>query len=79
MRVDVGGYQQRRREALVRFARQTAEQVKDSGVAVSMEPMPAYDRKVVHDTINDLAGVQSRSEGEEPRRQVLIVPDVTAD
>lgn len=79
MRVDVGGYQQRRREALVRFARQTAEQVKDSGVAVSMEPMPAYDRKVVHDTINDLAGVQSRSEGEEPRRQVLIVPDVPAD
>lgn len=79
IRVDVGGYQERRRVALVRFARQVAEQVQKSGVAVSMEPMPAFDRKVVHDTVNTLDGVSSRSEGEDPRRQVLILPDDLAD
>lgn len=79
LRVDVGGYQERRRAALVRFARQVADQVQETGVAVSMEPMPAFDRKVVHDTINTLDGVSSRSEGEDPRRQVLILPDDLAD
>ncbi len=79
LRVDVGGYQERRRAALVRFALQVAEQVQETGVAVSMEPMPAFDRKVVHDTINTLDGVSSRSEGEDPRRQVLILPEHLAD
>jgi spoIIIJ-associated protein len=79
LRVDVGGYQERRRGALVRFAQQMAEQVQDTGVAVSLEPMPAFDRKVVHDTVNTLAGVSSRSEGEDPRRQVLILPADLAD
>lgn len=79
MRVDVGGYQQRRRAALARFAQQVAEQVQGTGQAVSMEPMPAFDRKVVHDTINTLVGVSSRSEGEDPQRRVLILPDDVAD
>jgi spoIIIJ-associated protein len=79
LRVDVGGYQERRRAALVRFARQIAEQVQETGVAVSMEPMPAFDRKIVHDTVNTLDGVRSRSEGEDPRRQVLVLPDDVAD
>ncbi|MDQ3354270.1 MAG: Jag N-terminal domain-containing protein [Actinomycetota bacterium] len=79
LRVDVGGYQERRRAALVRFARQIAEQVQETGVAVSMEPMPAFDRKMVHDTVNTLDGVRSRSEGEDPRRQVLVLPDDVAD
>ncbi len=75
LRVDVGGYQERRRVALVRFARQVAEQVHETGTPVALEPMPAFDRKLVHDTINTVDGVSSRSEGEDPRRQVLIVPD----
>lgn len=75
IRVDVGGYQERRRAALVRFAVQVAEQVQQTGVAVSMEPMPAFDRKVVHDAINTLDGVSSRSEGEDPQRRVLILAD----
>ncbi len=79
LRVDVGGYQERRRAALVRFARQIAEQVQETGVAVSMEPMPAFDRKIVHDTVNTLDGVSSRSEGEDPRRQVLVLPEDVAD
>jgi spoIIIJ-associated protein len=75
LRVDVGGYRERRREALERFSRQIAEQVLSSGTATSLEPMGAADRKVVHDTINSIDGVHTVSEGEEPRRRVVVVPD----
>ena len=75
LRVDIGGYQQRRREALARFTREVATQVQSGGSPVSMEPMPAVDRKVVHDTVNTVEGVTSRSEGEDPRRWVVIQPD----
>ena len=75
LRVDVGGYQQRRREALQRFTREVADQVLSTGTAVSLEPMPPPDRKVVHDTVNPIDGVTTRSEGDEPKRRVLIVPE----
>lgn len=73
-RIDVSGYRQRRREALERFARSVADDVKESGVAKALEPMNAADRKIVHDTINELDGVATTSEGEEPRRRVVIQP-----
>jgi spoIIIJ-associated protein len=73
-RVDVGGYRERRREALERFTRQIAEQVLASGEATSLEPMNASDRKVVHDTVNTIDGVATTSEGEDPRRRVVISP-----
>ena len=79
LRVDVGGYQERRREALQRFTREVADQVLSTGAAVSLEPMPPPDRKVVHDTVNTIDGVITRSEGEEPARRVLIVPEDAAD
>ena len=74
VRIDVGGYRQRRREALERFTRQVAEQVVESGVQKVLEPMPASERKVVHDTANSIDGVKTLSEGEEPRRRVVIAP-----
>jgi spoIIIJ-associated protein len=75
VRVDVSGYRQRRREALARFTEQVADQVRASGTRKALEPMNAADRKVVHDTANELAGVHTVSEGEEPRRWVVIVPN----
>ena len=74
VRIDVGGYRQRRKEALVRFTRQLAAEVQESGVARSLEPMGAADRKIVHDTVNEMDGISTTSEGEEPRRRVVIVP-----
>ena len=74
IRLDIGGYRQRRREALERFATQVAEDVRTSGIAKALEPMHPADRKVVHDTVNDLEGVTTSSEGEEPRRRVVISP-----
>jgi spoIIIJ-associated protein len=73
-RIDVGGYRQRRREALERFTRSVADEVKASGVQKALEPMNASDRKVVHDTINEIDGVETTSEGEEPQRRVVILP-----
>jgi spoIIIJ-associated protein len=74
VRLDVAGYRQRRREALERFTQQVADQVKESGVQKALEPMNPADRKVVHDTVNDIDGVSTISEGEEPRRRVVIIP-----
>ena len=75
IRVDVGGYKQRRREALEAFTRQLADQVLDDGVTRALEPMPAPDRKVVHDTVIEIDGVDTISEGEEPRRRVVLVAE----
>ena len=72
--VDVGGYRKARREALERFTRDVAGQVLSTGVVRVLEPMPPADRKVVHDTINTIEGVSTSSEGEEPRRRVVIQP-----
>jgi spoIIIJ-associated protein len=72
--VDVGGYRQKRTEALARFAQQVAATVQQSGTRTVLEPMTAADRKVVHDAITDVDGVSTISEGEEPRRRVVVVP-----
>lgn len=73
--VDVAGYRKDRREALERFTRDVAAQVVTTGVVRVLEPMPPADRKVVHDTVNNIDGVSTSSEGEEPRRRVVIQPD----
>jgi spoIIIJ-associated protein len=75
VRIDVGGYRQRRREALQRFVRQVAAEVESSGVQKALEPMAAGDRKVVHDEVNLIEGVRTISEGEDPRRRVVIIPE----
>jgi spoIIIJ-associated protein len=72
--VDVAGYRAKRREALSEFARQLAERVRDEDAEQALEPMGASDRKVVHDVVAEMEGVSTTSEGEEPRRRVVIRP-----
>jgi spoIIIJ-associated protein len=72
--VDVAGYRAKRREALSEFARQLAERVRDEDAEQALEPMSASDRKVVHDVVAEVEGVATTSEGEEPRRRVVIRP-----
>ncbi len=72
--VDVAGYRRKRREALSGFATKLADEVLASGVAKALEPMSAADRKVVHDTIAEIDGVATISEGEDARRRVVIKP-----
>jgi spoIIIJ-associated protein len=75
LHVDIGGYRERRREALARFTTQVADEVRSTGQSRMLEPMSAPDRKVVHDTAATIAGVTSRSEGEDPQRRVVLDPD----
>lgn len=75
LRIDVAGYRVRRSEALTRFAQDVAGQVRESGESRSLEPMSSADRKVIHDALNDEDGVSSRSEGDDPNRRIVVVPD----
>lgn len=79
VRIDIGSYRQRRREALARFVRDQAAAVVESGVSRALEPMNAVDRKVVHDTVNEIDGVSTISEGQDPGRRVVIVPSASAE
>lgn len=72
--VDVAGYRAKRRIALEAFTRKIVAEVVESGEEQALEPMGAADRKVVHDTVNEIDGVETLSEGEDPRRYVVIRP-----
>ena len=74
LRVDIAGYRERRKEALGRFAQKVAEEVVATGQARRLEPMNSADRKIVHDTLIEVAGVSTRSEGEDPKRRVVVEP-----
>ncbi len=79
IRVDVGGYRKQRTEAIASFAVKAADKAVDNGVEVKLDPMPASDRKAVHDALTEDARVETRSIGAEPRRRVLIVPVAGGD
>ncbi|HUX05446.1 MAG TPA: RNA-binding cell elongation regulator Jag/EloR [Acidimicrobiales bacterium] len=72
--VDVAQYRERRVAALGRFAEKVAQEVVETGEERALEPMSAADRKAVHDALTDNSAVVTRSEGEEPRRFVVIAP-----
>ena len=76
LRVDVGGYRERRRVALGAFATQMAAEVTTSGVARVLEPMSSADRKIIHDTLSGVEGIATRSEGDDPNRRVIIAPAI---
>jgi spoIIIJ-associated protein len=71
--LDVSGHRASRRQALEERAVSVVAQVKESGAAVSLEPMSPFERKVVHDAVA-AAGLTSESEGVEPRRYVVVLP-----
>lgn len=72
--LDISGYRAEKREELVKLAGTTIAQVKESGEPVSLDAMTPFERKVVHDAVA-AAGLSSESEGVEPRRHVVVLPD----
>jgi len=70
--VDVQGIRSRRREALREYVTEAAARVRDDDVTVVFEVMSSADRKLVHDVVTELDGVASASEGEDPRRRVVL-------
>ncbi len=73
--LDIGGFRAKRRADLTSLATATAERVARSGQPERLAPMNPFERKVVHDVIAAAAGVHSESEGEEPNRRVVVLPD----
>lgn len=72
LRLDIAGYAERRREALSIYAEQLIEQLMAEGGEIMLEPMSPADRKVIHDVAAAHDGVNSYSEGEAPRRYVVL-------
>lgn len=72
VRLDVAGYRARRAVLLSDFARQAAIRAVETGRDQAFEPMSSADRKLVHDTVSQIEGAATTSEGEEPRRRVVV-------
>lgn len=75
MYLDVGGYRAKRKIALADFASNLAAKVKETGRTQVLEPMIAADRKIVHDTIAEIDGISTTSEGYDPKRRVVVMVD----
>jgi spoIIIJ-associated protein len=70
--VDIEGYRRRREDQLREMARRVAARVKATGSAVTLEPMLAYERRIVHLVVQEAGGVRTESVGIEPNRRVVI-------
>ncbi len=72
--VDVDGYKARREESLRALAERMADQVRETGDVTTLEPMPAYERRIIHITLRDDPDVYTESTGEGEGRKVQIFP-----
>jgi spoIIIJ-associated protein len=72
--LDVSGYRADKRLRLEKLAAETVAEVRASGERAELEPMTAFERKVIHDAVA-AAGLSSESEGVEPRRFVVVLPE----
>jgi spoIIIJ-associated protein len=72
--IDVEGFRDRRKKQLIQMATRLAEQVAKSGKRLSLEPMPAAERRIVHIALREHPDVTTESVGEEPHRKITIVP-----
>lgn len=71
--LDIAGFRASKRRELTALGKETAEEVLASGESKKLKPMSAFERKVVHDAVAE-AGARSESEGEEPKRYVVVLP-----
>ncbi len=72
--VDSEGYRTRHEEQIIKEAHRTAQQVRKSGRSRLLEPMNPYERRLVHAALNDVTGIETKSEGEGLYKQVRIIP-----
>ncbi len=72
--VDVGNYRQRRRESLEGLARRMSERVQQTGRSITLEPMAAYERRIVHLALRGDNNVYTQSSGEGENRKIVIYP-----
>ena len=73
--LDIASWRRRRREELAALGDEVAKRVLESGEREELAPMTPFERKIVHDAVAAVSGVHSESEGVEPSRRVVILPD----
>ena len=71
--LDIDNFRSNRRTELKKLANEMAEEAKSTGSSIKLAPMNAFERKIIHDTIQEL-GLSSESDGEDPHRFVVIYP-----
>lgn len=79
LRLDIAGYAERRRQALSIYAEQLIEQLESEGGEIMLEPMSPADRKVIHDVAGAHDRISSYSEGEAPRRYVVLTREASSE
>ena len=72
--LDIGGFRARRREELTELGTKAAQDALSSGEPVRLAPMTPFERKIVHDAVAAVDGVESESDGVEPERRVVVKP-----
>jgi spoIIIJ-associated protein len=72
--VDAGGYRERREQALRAAALDAAEDALATGEPIELDPMPAAERRIVHEFLREREDVTTHSEGEEPERYLVVEP-----
>ena len=72
--LDVENYKDKQIMHLERLARNIAKEVRETKTPVTMENMNSYERRIVHNALNDFKGIKTESEGEEPNRCVVVKP-----
>jgi spoIIIJ-associated protein len=72
--LDADGYRARREAALVQLAEQAASEAVEYGDEIELDAMTPHDRRIVHMALKDKPGIVTRSEGEEPRRRIIVEP-----
>jgi spoIIIJ-associated protein len=75
--LDIGGWRAARKTELTAIGTRAAQRCAESGERVRLAPMTPFERKIVHDAVAAVAGVRSESEGLEPERRVVVLPDAS--
>jgi spoIIIJ-associated protein len=74
MPIDANGYRERRAEALRAEADDAADEALSSGAPVELDPLPPFERRIVHEYLRDRGDVETHSEGNEPERYLVVTP-----
>ena len=75
--LDIGGWRAERKAELTEIGTRAAKRALESGEPVRLAPMTPFERKVVHDAVAAVDGVESESEGVEPERRVVVLPSAS--
>jgi spoIIIJ-associated protein len=72
--IDANGYRERRTEALQADAQDAAEEALSTGRPVALDPLPPFERRIVHEFLRERGDVETHSEGNEPERYLVVSP-----